>query len=249
MDIKSPIKRAKDAFVNYKNEIKKDKMKLFKSLGSVIGILAFIITFIWFLSISDSDKVQNIIESAGVWAPLAFLIFFVLSQVFAPISGTPAILLSFSLFGLPMTILLTYIAGIISSIINFYISRLYGRKMVQKFTGERVMKEIDSYVEVSGSNMLWLARIVGFTFFEFISYAAGLTNISFKKYIITTIVGSLLPAILFALLDYYIGAVTERGELFFVIIVWGWGLIFALLFRRLVVKTKEKLYAEEKIKK
>lgn len=246
MDINSHIKRARNAFINYKKEVKKDKKKLLKSLGSFIGVLAFIITFIWFLSISDSDKVQNFIESAGVWAPLAFLVFFILSQVFAPISGTPAILLSFSLFGLPMTILLSYLSGIISSIINFYISRLYGRKMVQKFTGERVMKEIDSYVEVSGSNMLWLARIVGFTFFEFISYAAGLTNIKFRKYIIITIIGSLLPAILVAILYYYIGAVTERGELFFVIVVYSWGLIFALLFRRLVVRTKEKL-REDKI--
>jgi uncharacterized membrane protein YdjX (TVP38/TMEM64 family) len=223
-----------------------DRKKILKDILYVLGIGVFVIFFFWFLSVSDSEMVQGMVEKAGIWGPIVFVIFFIISQVFAPVSGTPALLLSYTLYGLPITIIMSYIASLISATINFYISRLYGRRLVKRLAGERMMKEIDDFVEVSGSKMLILSRTLGFFFFEIISYAAGLTSISFKLFITITATFSLIPALIIAIAFRFIDNFSENGEIVWLSFMVLCALLFAYLFRRIVVKTKKELREGDK---
>ena len=124
--------------------------------------------------IPQTREVELFVNSIGTWGYLVIIIYTVFSHVFAPISGSPAVFLAVTLYGLNTGVFLLYIASLVSSTINFWISRRYGRGLVVKFVGEKSMKEIDELVAVQGKQMLLVSRLFGFSIFEFISYAAGL---------------------------------------------------------------------------
>ena len=81
----------------------------------------------------------------------------------------------------------------LSAILNFWIARRYGRTIVKRLVGSDALQKID---ELSGLNerpLLISARVLGYLFFDLISYAVGLTPIGFKKYFTYTAFLTLIP--------------------------------------------------------
>lgn len=139
-------------------------------------------------------------EESGPWAPLIIIGYTVLSHVFAPLSGSPAVLLALSIFGIVKASIYLYIASLISATINFWIARHFGRRLVKRFVGQEGINNVDQFTNISGGKFLIIARVFGFSIFEIVSYAAGLTNISFKKYLAITTVFNLIPSVVFMFL-------------------------------------------------
>lgn len=178
-----------------------------------------------------SDEARGFVGDLGILGPAAVMVYIIFSHIVAPISGTPMMVLSIALFGLNEALFYTYLASLASSIIVFYISKKFGRKWVFKLVGEKTMKKIDDFVEYAGVDMLILSRLFGFSIFDIVSYAAGLTRISFKKYFFITLVCSIPARIVFG----YFFRNVDFGSLGGVIIWVGTLGLFAILFS-LVVK-------------
>jgi len=184
----------------------------------------------------DAVKIESFAKQLGVFGPLVVIIYIVLSHILAPIAGTPGVLVGAVLFGVPKTVFYLYVAGLISATVNFYISRKLGRKWVKKLAGEKTMQNIDEFTNVFGIKILILSRVFGFSLFEVISYVAGLTIISFKKYFLLTAVFSAIPAVIFAIV--FKNANLQSGLVLFVwvgtIIITG--TIFAFFVKSFIVK-------------
>ncbi|MFC1625964.1 TVP38/TMEM64 family protein [Patescibacteria group bacterium] len=90
-----------------------------------------------------------------------------------------------------------------SAIINFYISRFLGRKWVIKLAGKDSIKRIDQLTDIMGEKLLIFARLFGFPLYEFVSYAVGFTNMSFKRYFLITATLSVIPGTLLTIWMYY----------------------------------------------
>jgi len=133
-----------------------------------------------------SDKFVNYLEGIHPFGPLVIILFTVISQVFAPMPGSPGVVVSLAVFGWSKTRFYVYIASLISATISFYISRKFGRNWVRKLVGARSMNEVDLFAKEEGSKVLIAGRLLGFSLFDYISYAAGLTTIPYKTYIIIT---------------------------------------------------------------
>lgn len=176
------------------------KEKLLEVAKVLLVILALLLALRWLVPTLSSNEFKAFVEKIGPFGPLVIIFYTVLSHVFAPLAGTPGILLSIAVFGIYQTMFYLYLASMISASINFYISRKFGRKWVTRLVGKKTMQEIDNFVEVSGTEILILSRIFGFTLFEVISYAAGLTNIAFRKYFVLTLLFSLIPNLTFTFL-------------------------------------------------
>ncbi len=122
--------------------------------------------------------------------------------------------------------MILYVASLISAATNFYISRELGRRWVRKLAGEKSLNQIDNFAEMMGIKLLKIARIFGAPMFEFISYAAGFTRISFRRYMFVTIFYSIVPGILFAVLvNYSLNSVISLS--FFFAIMFTVGAIFS----------------------
>jgi len=175
--------------------------------------------------------VQENISSLGILGPILIIIYMVLSHIIAPLAGTPGTVAALSIYGLGKAIVIIYIASLISAIINFYIARKLGRHWVIKLAGKDSVKRIDQITKVMGTKLLIIARIFGAPVYEFVSYAAGFTNIGFKKYILITATVSFIPGVIISYLFY-----NSLESSFSLSVLLGSLIVLGILFTWYVVK-------------
>ncbi len=161
--------------------------KLYNILTALLILAVMYVVLALLLPSVNSPQIRTFTESLGIIGPIVVIFYTLISHIFAPIAGTPGILLGITLFGYFNTLISVYIASVLSSAINFQISRKYGRKRVKKLVGEKSLKEIDKLAQLEGINILIIARLIGFPLFEVVSYAFGLTTMRFKTYMLINI--------------------------------------------------------------
>lgn len=150
----------------------------------------------WLVPALTSPETKLWVEKLGIFGPLVVIGYTAVSHVLAPVAGTPGILLGLAVYGVFKASLYVYLGSLLSAIINFYISRQFGRKWVTRLVGKKEIARVDELVAVSGTKLLILSRIFGFTFYELVSYAFGLTQMKFNKYFLITATFSLIPSFL-----------------------------------------------------
>ncbi len=192
------------------------------------------------LPVINSPETTDFIIRMGPLGPVIIIIYVIISHVFAPITASPMLFVSAPLFGLFDSMVYFYIAGLFSSAINFWIARRFGREWVIRLVGKSSIKDIDNFVKVEGTEALIISRFFGFSAFDFISYAAGLTNIDFKKYyLITNVIAAFVSIILYQIYKN-VDLRTEQG-----IFAWSASLIlitisFTFLIRHYLHKKSMK---------
>src|SRR3989344_2963583 len=208
-----------------------------KNIVKAIVVIASIVLFAQYLLPDiNSPQFKEFVRNSGAIGPLVIIGYINTAHVIAPLVGSPATFLSAAIFGVTKTMLFLYIGGLISSIINFYISRKLGRVWVKKLAGEESLGEIDKLLGVSTIKIFIFSRIFGFALFDVISYAAGFTKISFKKYFAITATFPLIPLSVLAFVFKDFNFASKNS-----FIIWASGLllisaIFSLSFRKYLYK-------------
>lgn len=147
------------------------------------------------------EQFRKLIESAGPFAPLAFIVLKASTYVIAPLSGTPLKLASGALFGFWDGALYALAGDVLGACLNFWIARLFRVKAIVKIAGKKSIKQIDQTTEhIGGWRALLVARIVLSPLYDFISYAAGLSNLPFKQFFVVTLFAGIPSTFLTALL-------------------------------------------------
>ena len=137
-------------------------------------------------------EIQNIILSYGYISVLVFILIFTLRTlvVFAPYYIM--VIIGGNLFGPYRGTLYTLIAVIISSSLAFFISRKAGAFFLKK--GKTSEKYV-AVIERHGFKILMFMRFSLVFPYDVINYAAGLTTLSYKHFLVANLVG-LMPEIL-----------------------------------------------------
>ncbi len=179
------------------------KISFKKVLYILISIFLFAL-LIYFSSIFSSEEISTFISKAGILAPLFYMLIQVAGQIFAPLSTSALFVAGFILFG-KTAIVYSILTWLISSITNFYLARRYGKRVLRKFIGEDGIIRIEKIANRIDTKRFVLLRLSTFYISDFASYAFGLTNISFIKYYLATIL-SMIPWSIIMIL------IIERGE-------------------------------------
>jgi uncharacterized membrane protein YdjX (TVP38/TMEM64 family) len=201
----------------------------------VLGGLA-VVAFLWGSTLIPQERIEGIAAKMGIWGFVPIGLFILSTQVFAPLSGSPGIFIAIKLYGFVAAMTLFYCVSMLSATINFYIARRFGRAAVLRLVGEDGIKRIDSIAETESVRILILARVFGYYFFDFISYAMGLTSISFSRYFACTASFTLLPialqTVFFRHLDFssLTGISIYYGSLVLVTLIFG--RLFARVLRK-----------------
>jgi uncharacterized membrane protein YdjX (TVP38/TMEM64 family) len=217
-----------------KKQLKNEKLL---QIGKVLlAIVLLSATLRWLVPSLTSPKVRTFVRSLGPFGPFFVIGYTIISHVLAPLAGTPGVLLSIALFGIPQTMVYIYFASVVSAGLCFGIARRFGRDWVMRLVGKEAMEEVDHFVEVSGTRILILSRIFGFSLFEIISYAAGLTTISFKKYFAVTAVFTLIPNTFFSIVFKDLDFSSWDSFLLWLGTLISTGLLFSYFVRKFVSK-------------
>lgn len=148
-------------------------------VNQAIGILAS----------GDIEAVRDYILSYGVWAPVVSASLMVLQALAAPF---PSFLITFAnglAFGVFWGGLLSLASATLAAAISFGISHALGRRVVEALVGKESLGRADEWFERYGAYAVFVGRLIPIISFDAISYAAGLTRMSFAKFLIATVVG------------------------------------------------------------
>lgn len=164
---------------------------------------------------SDMDRIKELIDSAGVFGPLIFIILQVAQVVLAPIPGNVVGAVGGIIFGW-WGLLLTIIGSILGMMIVVAISRKFGRPFVEKFFSKEQIKKFDFLLEGRGATFaLFLIFLLPFFPDDLIGYVSGLTKIRFRNIIIVSVVGRLPMHIL----TNFFGAQVFEGNWIIIVIM------------------------------
>jgi uncharacterized membrane protein YdjX (TVP38/TMEM64 family) len=139
-----------------------------------------------------TDRLREIVESAGIFAPLAYIVLRGVSG-FVPFASGPLQLASGVLFGFVLATLYSVIGSTVGYSISFWIARRYGRSVVERLVGGNIT-QVDAML--SRLDSLWglaVARLVLYFTYDFVAYAAGLSKARYLVFVIVTFVLGIPP--------------------------------------------------------
>lgn len=162
----------------------------------LVFILALTVICVWIyvahLKDFTIDDLRNQIASYGHYAPLAYIILWViLPTFFFPV---PVLALAGGVsFGLWSGTVYTVIGAMLNSSFMFLLARYLGGDMITDLLerklsdrGKRLMQRMDRR---EGLALLFVLRLVPIIPYNLINYASGLTPIRFRRYNLATLAG------------------------------------------------------------
>jgi len=176
------------------------------SQKNYLPILSIILAFLIIILISSNvpeETIRSVMKEAGPWGVIILIFFLWITNVIAPLSGSPFLFAGFYLYG-QMSVLYAFIAAVIASITNFWIARIWGRKVVEKLAGQNSLKKIDTLTKNYGLQTLFVFRLFLKEFHDVISYAFGLTNLKFFHYFVVSTLGMIPTTLIWYLISFKI---------------------------------------------
>lgn len=141
------------------------------------------------LASGDAGAVRDYILSYGVWAPVVSAGLMVLQALLAFL---PSFILAFAnglAFGVFWGGMLSLVSAAVAAAISFGIAHALGRVPVEALVGKSSLGAADKWFERYGVYAVLIARLIPVVSFDVISYAAGLTRMSFFRFLAATIIG------------------------------------------------------------
>ncbi|SEM65031.1 Uncharacterized membrane protein YdjX, TVP38/TMEM64 family, SNARE-associated domain [Syntrophus gentianae] len=166
----------------------------------VPDINAFVNNAFKILSKADVPALKAYFLSFGPWAPVTSALLMVFQSVIAPL---PAFVITFTnglVFGAWWGTLLSWSSAMAGAALCFYLSRIFGRPLVEKLAGAHSLELADKFFEKYGKHAIVIARLLPFVPFDPISYGAGLTGMSFRGFFVATGIGQLPATIVYSYL-------------------------------------------------
>jgi uncharacterized membrane protein YdjX (TVP38/TMEM64 family) len=105
------------------------------------------------------------------------------------------------LFGWVWGTLLSWSSAMLGAALCFWIARALGRPVVEKLVGGTKALEVsDLFFDRYGNHAILISRLLPFVSFDIISYGAGLTPVSFGKFLLATGIGQLPATVIYSYL-------------------------------------------------
>jgi uncharacterized membrane protein YdjX (TVP38/TMEM64 family) len=163
-----------------------------KSYLPLTIIVAFFLLFYVIGQRVPEQTIRNTVSNAGPFGVVILIFLFWISNVIAPLSGSPFLYAGFYVYG-QAVVIYAFIAAVIASITNFWIAKIWGRPIVVKLVGADGLKKVDELTMNYGHQTLFIFRLFLKEFHDVISYAFGLTKMRFVPYFVISTLG-MIPA-------------------------------------------------------
>lgn len=146
----------------------------------------------------DQAELQATLRRSGGWAPLIYIVLYTISTILI-LPSTVLNLAGGAIFGPWMGTLWTSVGAIIAAIAAFAFTRTIGRTLIEERLAGR-WQAIDAEIQQGGVFYMFSIRLLPIIPYGLVNFAAGLTSISFKDYLLGTSLGTVPGIIPFVLL-------------------------------------------------
>lgn len=130
------------------------------------------------------DRLREIVTSAGILGPIVIVLLKMSTIIVVPLGGGPIYAIAGAVFGFWSGLLFTLIGDLIGFSVAFYISRLWGRPLVQFLVPKAQLPAVENILVRGGALRSFIkARIAFVALPEVFAYAAGLSAVSFLVFL------------------------------------------------------------------
>jgi len=134
-----------------------------------------------------STGLEDAVRRAGPAAPVAYVVLYaVLTVLLVP--GSVLTIVGGVVFGTALGTGLTVVGASLGSAAAYLIGRRLGREQVGRLAGNR-MGAINTWLERRGFVAVLYARLLPVVPFNVLNYAASVTNIRFRDYLLASVIG------------------------------------------------------------
>ncbi len=141
----------------------------------------------------DRQQLQFWLEKMGILAPIIYIILYTIGTLLI-LPSTPLNLTGGAIFGIWWGTLWTTVAALVAAIVAFAFTRTVGRDLIAKKLAGR-WEAVDAEIYQGGLFYMFAIRLLPIIPYGLVNFAAGLTSIKFKDYLIGTLLGT-LPGVL-----------------------------------------------------
>jgi uncharacterized membrane protein YdjX (TVP38/TMEM64 family) len=173
--------------------MKKFSNKLLKYLILIIFIcivLYFVFRYKKQLAELNIGDIRGYVLSYGKFSDVMFILIYTLKPIFFIIPASLMSILAGNIFGPHKALMLSMIGCFGSGTVAFFLSRILGRSFVDKLLKGKSMT-LDSNVENHGFKIMLIMRLSFIFPYDPLSYAAGLTKMKYRDFILGTLIGVL----------------------------------------------------------
>ena len=149
----------------------------------VVGffLVIILIFFLWQPDLPTQAEVDEWVVRFGSLGPLSIIFVIIAETVIAPIPGTIVPIVVGVLYGVWPGMLYAFIGNVVGSTIAFWISRKFGRPLVQKMIKEKNIIKYDKFLH-RNKLLIWIVYAVPIFPIDIISFIIDLSNLKFKRF-------------------------------------------------------------------
>lgn len=152
------------------------------------------------------QSIKRYILSYGEFAALVFIIIYSLKPILFVVPASLLSIMAGGIFGPWKAFFLSMISCFLSASFAFFLAKKLGRPFVDKILKGKVMK-LDNGIEKHGFIIMLLMRLSFVFAYDPLSYAAGLTSMKYRDFILGTVIGIVPEMICYS----FMGKNFERG--------------------------------------
>lgn len=214
---------------------------VFKLFLTAFVIVAVLLVALYILQITgiwekfeSIETLRKIIDSAGIWAPLVFIVLQALQVFLLPLPGVLTVGVGVALFEELETCIYSYIGILIGSFIAFWIGRVIGYRAAAWLVGK---DSLDKWLDkVKGKDRTILSVMFILPLFpdDILCFVSGLSTMSWKYFIVMQLIARAISVVTtsYSLGGSIIPYTTWWGILIWVLIGIAIIALFILLYKK-----------------
>ncbi|MBP2032434.1 putative membrane protein YdjX (TVP38/TMEM64 family) [Clostridium algifaecis] len=174
-----------------KNNVKYDKSEIIRYILLIVFIMFIVFVMLKFgkrLHHIKIHKVIRYIKSYGKFSAFIFVIIYTFKPVLFIIPSSIMSIIAGNIYGPYIATILSMIGCFGSATVAFFLARFLGRSFVDKILRGKALK-LNNNIEKYGFKVMTIMRL-SFVFpFDPLSYAAGLSKMKYRDFILGTTIG------------------------------------------------------------
>lgn len=154
--------------------------------------IALLIILLWKFGIlrhiTNVRHIKHFILSYGKFSTVIFVIIYTIKPIVFLFPASVLSIIAGNIFGSAMAFFLSMLGCFFSANFAFFIARILGKPIVDKILKGKIIK-LDENIEKHGLIIIMLMRLAFIFPYDPVSYAAGLTKMKYREFMLGSMIG------------------------------------------------------------